>query len=252
MTDAPRSGAESGRRALDLLFAFEDHPVATVRTLAEHIDIPAPSAHRYVAMLRDMGLIEEVDRGRYRLTMRVAALAQAARQATPLIDLVKPFMTSLADATQETVLLVQPVAGLMVCVQRLETRRRVRLSFEVGQHMPPLRGASAHLYVGSLPSTERRTYVEAMLARGEEPPVPGVEAFLAAAAASAERGWAVSSDEIDEGVWAAAAPLYDERRFVGTLSVPAPAFLVTPDRADAIVAECRGAAKAISDALAGS
>src|SRR5690606_28165448 len=104
----PRSGAESGRRALDLLFAFENHPVASVRELAEAISVPVPSAHRYVALLRDMGLIEEAERGHYRLTMRVVALARSARRATSTIDVVRPFMNGLVERTGETVILVQP------------------------------------------------------------------------------------------------------------------------------------------------
>src|SRR3954469_15952919 len=106
-----KAGADSARRALDLLFAFEWKPVATVRELSESLAMPLPTAHRYVAMLREMGLVEEARHGKYRLTMRVASLAQAARRATTLIDVVQPFMQALSEETEETVLLVQPVAG---------------------------------------------------------------------------------------------------------------------------------------------
>lgn len=244
-----KSGAESARRAIDLLFAFERNPVATVKELSESLAMPLPSAHRYVAMLRDMGLLEEARQGYYRLTMRVVALGQAARRATSLIDVVQPFMQALSEETGETVLLVQPVAGLPVCTHRIEAQHRLRLSFEIGQYLPPLRGASAHLLLAALSEEERRTYVEEALTQGNRPPVSGREEFLAEVQRDAKRGWAVSSEEIDEGVWSAAAAIRSEDRFVGTLSVPCPTFRVSDEKSDQIIESVKRAASQISMAL---
>ncbi|MFD1211062.1 IclR family transcriptional regulator [Arthrobacter sp. GCM10027362] len=246
---ATKAGADSARRALDLLFAFERKPVATVRELSESVAMPLPSAHRYVAMLREMGLIEEARHGQYRLTMRVAALGQAARRATSLIDVLQPFMQALSEETNETVLLIQPVAGLPVCAHRVEAEQRLRLSFEIGQHLPPLRGASAHLLLAALPEGDRRKYVEEALARGDLPPVSGVEDFLAEVRQDAERGWAVSTEEIDEGVWSAAAVIRSEGRIIGTLSVPCPTFRLNDEKSRRIIESVRHTANRISAAL---
>lgn len=232
-----KTGAESARRAVEMLFAFEQGPVATVRSLADKADIPVPSAHRYVAMLKDMGLIEEARYGQYRLTMRVASLAQAARHGTSLIDIVQPFMQLLHEETGETVLLVQPMAGLPVCTHRVEAQQRLRLSFEIGQHLPSLRGASAHLMVAAMPEQSRRSYVDEELVRGAQPPVLGVEQFLAEVRREAERGWTVSSDEIDEGIWAAAGMIRREGYFIETLSGPCPKFRIDDSKATTII-EC--------------
>lgn len=244
-----KGGADSARRVLDLLFAFENTPVATVRGLSDMTGVPLPTAHRYVAMLREMGLIEESQHGKYRLTMRVASLAQAARRATSLIDVVQPFMQALSEETEETVLLVQPVAGLPVCTHRVEAQRRLRLSFEVGQHMPPLRGASAHLLLAARPEDERRKYVEEALARGEQGPSVDIEQFLEDVRRDAARGWATSSAEIDEGVWSAAAVIRSEGRPIGTLSAPCPIFRVDSDRAALVLDAVRRTASQISTAL---
>jgi DNA-binding IclR family transcriptional regulator len=224
-------------------------PLATVRELAESVDMPVPSAHRYVAMLREMGLVEEAGRSQYRLTMRVVALSQAARRATSLIDVVQPFMQALADETSETVLLVQPVASLPVCTHRIEAQRRLRLSFEVGQYLPPLRGASAHLLMGALAEEDRRAYAESAIARGELPPVSGMDGFLAEVRRDAERGWAVSREEIDEGVWSAAAAIRGDGHFIGSVSVPCPAFLMDEERSEKIIAAVRRTAQEISATL---
>ncbi|BCW78354.1 IclR family transcriptional regulator [Arthrobacter sp. NicSoilC5] len=246
---AAKSGTDSARRALDLLFAFEKMPMATVRELSDQTQMPLPTAHRYVAMLREMGLIEEARHGTYRLTMRMASLGQAARQATSLIDLVHPFMQALSDEVEETVLLVQPVAGLPVCTHRVEAKRRLRLSFEVGQHMPALRGASPRLLLASQPEDRRRAYIEEALARGELAPVAGVDELLAEVREDAARGWAISKEEIDEGVWSAAALIRSEGKPIGTLSAPCPIFRLDEDRADTLLKAVTDSARKISTAL---
>jgi DNA-binding IclR family transcriptional regulator len=244
-----KAGADSARRAIDLLFAFERKPMATVRELSEHVGVPLPSAHRYVAMLKEMGLIEESRHGQYRLTMRVAALGQAARRATSVIDVAQPHMQALSDETHETILLIQPIAGLPVCTHRIEAQQRLRLSFEVGQHLPALRGASPRLLLAGFPEEDRRKYVEDALERGEQPPRSGVEEFLAEVQRDAERGWAVSSAEIDEGVWSAAATIRSEGKPIGTLSAPCPAVRINDDKAGMIIESVRRTAGEISAAL---
>jgi DNA-binding IclR family transcriptional regulator len=233
-----------------MLFAFTgQRPVASVRELAHKLDIPVPSAHRYVALLRDMGLIEEGARGQYHLTMRVAALSRAAREATPLMHIAEPYMRELSAELEETVMLVRLVHGLPVCVHRIETARRIRLSFEIGQHLPPLRGASVRLLLGSLTAAERRRYVDQALEGGARPPVVGREDFLAEVERDAARGWAVSNEEIDEGVWAASAAVREGGHTVAALSVPCPAFRLDQAGRDHVIELASQAADRLSHAL---
>lgn len=245
-----KSGADSARRALEMLFAFtEQHPTASVRELAETLEIPVPSVHRYVAMLRDLGLIEESSRGRYHLTMRVTTLARAARQATPMVDLAEPYMRRLADQTGEAVLLMRMVSGQPICFHRVETPSRFRLSFEPGQPLPLLRGASVRLLLGALSPTERETYVDAALRAAAKPPANGRERFLRDVERDLERGWAISNEEIDQGVWAAAAAVYEDGKAVATLSAPCPIFRVDDERQEVILDLVWKAAADLSNAL---
>lgn len=245
-----KAGADSGRRALDTLFAFtEQRPVLSVRELAEILEIPVPSVHRYVALLRDMGLLEESSRGRYHLSMRVAALGRAARRAAPIVDTIEPLMRSLSERIGESVLLMRLVHGAPVCIHRVESPSRFRLSFEPGQLLPALRGASVRLLLGALDPEGRRRYLDEALASGALPPVNGRDAFLGEVERDVVRGWAVSNEEIDEGVWAPSAAVYEDGRVVATISAPCPAFRVDDARRADIVDMVRETASAASDAL---
>jgi DNA-binding IclR family transcriptional regulator len=251
MTETRRVGADSARRVLDLLFAFtEERPVASVKELAQQMDVPLPSAHRYIALLRETGLVAETERGRYHLTSRVTALGRAARAANTLIDIADPFMRALSEEIGETVLLVRMVHGLPVCQHRVEASRRLRLSFEPGQNLPPLRGASVKVLVGSMAEAERIAYVDRLLTAGEDTGTQRSE-FLREVAQAATRGWAASSQEIDEGVWATASLVSEGGLPVAALSAACAGFRLDDERRSMIVDNVRAAARDITGALTG-
>ena len=78
------SGSEGARRALAALQAFSpDRHTLTARELSAITSIPLPSMYRYIALLRDTGLLIGDDRGAYRLSPRVILLARAAEAAEP-------------------------------------------------------------------------------------------------------------------------------------------------------------------------
>lgn len=65
------SGAEGARRVLAVLQAFSPRRhTLTARELAELTAIPLPSMYRYIALLRDTGLLLGDDRGAYHLSPR--------------------------------------------------------------------------------------------------------------------------------------------------------------------------------------
>jgi DNA-binding IclR family transcriptional regulator len=78
-------GVESARKALQLLLCFDaERPRAAVIALARAAGLPLSSAYRHLALLREVGLVEEDGGGLYRITPRVHALARAADGASPL------------------------------------------------------------------------------------------------------------------------------------------------------------------------
>lgn len=247
---ATKAGADSGRRALEVLFAFtEQRPQLSMRELADELGIPVSTTHRYVSLLRDMGLVDERGRGQYHLTMRVAALGRAARGATPMAVLAEPYMRELVQKTGETAILVRMVHQRPVCIHRVESSQPIRLSFEVGQQLPALRGASARLLLGSFSPAERERYVDQALEDGAVPPAQGRDQFLRDIERDSSRGWAVSRHEIDRGVWSAAAPVSDGTDTPMTLSAPSPAFRIDEAEEETIIELVRKTAADISRAL---
>lgn len=240
---APASGAEGARRVLAVLQAFspQQHTL-TARELAELTAIPLPSMYRYIALLRDTGLLIGDDHGAYHLSPRFISLARAAEAAETLIDVANPVMRNLVRECGETVIFVRLIARVPVCVHRVESEHHLRATFEPGQSLPLLQGASGRVLLAGLTERQRRDLL-APLAQTDPTAAVRLEQEIAKVAA---RGWATSEEEIDRGVWAAAAAVTDGRSTVAALTVPSPLVRAPSAQQERLLGQVRTAAARLS------
>ncbi len=239
-------GCEGARRVLALMLAFSaDRNTLTAREMAAATGIALPSVYRYITLLRETGLLAGDERGSYRLSARLIGLARAAEAAESLIEVADPVMHQLAAENQETVILVRLIGRSAVCVHRVESAQRLRISFEPGQPLPLHRGASARLLLSGLAPEIREEYLAPLAERDPQAAAQLEEKIVLAG----QRGWAVSEEEIDRGVWAASAPVMQGKRMVAVLTVPSPLVRAPASLQDQRLGQVRGAASAISEAL---
>ncbi len=249
--DAPRvRGASSSRKLLHMLLCFtEEHPTWTVADLAAELQLSVTSAYRYLGLLREVGLLDHAAGNAYRVTDLATSLARAAEAAQgPLAELAVPAMTRLRDRFDETMLVARRGGQAAYCVDRVESRRPVRLQFDRGQAMDLHSGALARILLSAMPAGERRRYVERVL-----PSLPSDRAALLVPAAldtNLEQGWVESFEEIDEGIWGCAAAIRIGDAVVAALGTAAPVYRTDENRRVEIIAEVRKAADEISAALA--
>jgi DNA-binding IclR family transcriptional regulator len=201
--------------------------------------------YRYIALLRETGLLIGDDRGCYHLSARLISLARAAEAAESIIEIADPVMRGLAIESGETVILVRLVARSPVCVHRVESAHHLRAAFEPGQSLPLNRGASAKVLLAGLSPQVRHDYLGQFTATDPDS-VPRMEE---AAQVAAERGWAVSEEEIDRGVWAASAAVTDGRSVVAALTVPSPLVRAPAELQERLLDQVRQAAAVLSDYL---
>src|SRR5271163_2722900 len=204
-------GCEGARRVLALMLAFSaERNTLTARELAAATGIALPSVYRYITLLRETGLLAGDERGSYRLSARLVGLARAAEAAESIIDIADPFMRELSEQTGETVILVRLIGRSAVCMHRVESPQRLRIAFEPGQPMPLERGASARLLLAGLPPEQRKSQLASL---AERDPEAAAELELKAAQA-AKQGYAISEEELEQGVWAVSAPVLQGRRMI--------------------------------------
>ena len=249
------AGAEGARRVVAVLQAFSPgRHTLTARELAELTAIPLPSLYRYLAMLRDTGLLAGDDRGAYRLSPQLMTLARAAAAAEPMIAAAEPVMRELAAECGETVLLVRLVTRVPVCVHRVAPPPSGAVSsgappsgaaaVEPGQELPLLHSASGRVLLAGLPDRQRRECL-APLACDDLAGAAELEGTIARVAAG---GWAVSEEEAGQAGWAASAAVTDGPATVAALTVLAPLLRAAAPR-ERLVGQVRAAAARLSQQL---
>jgi IclR family acetate operon transcriptional repressor len=135
-----------------------------------------------------------------------------------------------------------------VCVHRVQSAQRLRISFEPGQPLPLDRGASARLLLSGLPPELRREYLAPLAERDSE-----VAARLEAKVAKTARdGYAVSEEEFEKGVWAVSAPVLQGKRMIAVLTVPSPLVRAPAPLQRKLIDQVCAAAQTLNEALRGS
>jgi DNA-binding IclR family transcriptional regulator len=239
-------GCEGARRVLALMLAFSaDRNTLTARDLATETGIALPSVYRYITLLRETGLLVGDSRGSYRLSARLIGLARAAEAAESIIEIADPVMCELAAETGETVILVRLIGRSAVCVHRVESGQRLRISFEPGQPLSLERGASARLLLSGLSPEVRRDYLAPLAERDPE----AAASLEARAVLAGRQGYAISEEELEKGVRAISAPVLHGKRMIAALTVPSPLVRMSATTQDRLLIQVRAAARAINETL---
>lgn len=216
-------GTSSSRKVLQLLLSFsEHHPEATVAELASLIGAPVATTYRYVALLKELQLLEEGRAGHYHPTSRVMPLARAAQLANDLARLAHPLMVDAVRELRETVMLFQHFGDAAVCADRVECERPMRFTFQPGHSVPLGVGASGKMLLASLPEPERARHLHTLLRERGPELRDEIESAI-------EQRYAVSWGELDEGVWACSVPIDLGAHRPTVLSMAGPAARISED-----------------------
>jgi DNA-binding IclR family transcriptional regulator len=130
-------------------------------------------------------------------------------------------------------------------VHRVQSAQRLRISFEPGQPLPLERGASARLLLSGLPPQQRREYLAPLAERDPE----AVARFDARAVQAGRQGYATSEEELEQGVFAVSAPVFQGKRMIAVITVPSPLVRAPATLQEKLLAQVRAAAQDLNDAL---
>lgn len=241
-------GVDSARRVLKALLMFdEDRPLLGVDAIAEEVGISRPSAYRFLSLLREMELVEERGGGLYALTPRVFTLGSSAERAFEVGPQLRSMLNDVAEATGEAAFIMRRVGDHVICAAVAQTEQTIRLSFVPGQSMPLHRGAGPKMLLAEAGISWAERYLDRV---GDE--VADHEGLLEELRLISHRRWSTSSAEVDEGIWASAAPIVTGGRTLAVLSVAGPMFRIEKARQRQILDEVVTRARRMSGQLNGT
>lgn len=228
----PADGLASLERGLGIIFALDQHAEGlSTADLAQAAGIPRSTVYRYLSVLERYGLVSPAATGggapvRYVLGNRFIALASHVPVEHELVKRALPLIVELSNRIGETVIITQVTGLQAICIERVESPGRVRLSFEKGAVLPLHAGASARVLMAYMTDAEVQEVIDRVgLARYTDNTITDPDELRRVLAETRARGYAISDEEMDPGVRAIAAPVLDRTgRARAAISVVGPRF----------------------------
>jgi DNA-binding IclR family transcriptional regulator len=237
-------GLQVVSRAAQILRMLDaEHVEVRINEVAEELAIGRTSAHRYLQSLAAEGFLQRAGEGAYRLGPLLAGLGAAMLASNRVVDLGRPLLQQLADATGETAVLGIWTGTNAVAVLCEEPRgKAVNMTVRIGA---PLQADSAQ-GIAFLANLRDPRAVERVLARASAEQRERVPDLVDDAR---RRGFATSGTVLP-GVAAIAAPVFEgSGQIAATIALVAATEVLGGPRLVPLAAELRATAKLLSEQL---
>src|SRR5262252_1609517 len=124
--------------ALRLMKAFsDDDSDIGISALAQRLGLAKSTVHRLAATLITEGMLEQdPETGKYRLGLAVFELGSLVRRKMDVSAEARPFLRTLRDQTGETIHLAVLDHASVLYINKMESRRAIRMSTNVGARAP--------------------------------------------------------------------------------------------------------------------
>jgi len=231
-TAAPESdGGMSGVRAVDRAIAIlqcfsADQPSMSVIEIQKRVGLSRPTLYRLLHTLSTRGLIHaEGDPQRFKLAHGVMKLSHVWLSGLDVVNVARPILEELRDATGETSALFRLEEDRSICILECESRHVLTISRGIGSSMKIPQGATGKALLAFMPQERQAKFLAAM---PKDVQRSNLEEALRSAA---HNGYTISRGEIFVGAVAVAAPYFDHRgSVVGSVGLYGPAARVSEEK----------------------
>jgi IclR family transcriptional regulator, acetate operon repressor len=226
---------QSAERVLALLTSFDDSRVElSVTEMAAALGVHKSTASRLAGVLERAGLLTRSGR-RFRLGLEVIRLGTLAMRSTDFVAWMQPAMEKLAEQTGETVNLAVPDGEFVLNVAEIPSTFLLNSSGGwIGRRIMP------HVVAdGKVLMAYGALAVPQHLERYTAGTITDHDALDAELAAVRRNGYATAVAEFEEGLVAAASPVFGGTgACIAALSVSGPAFRMAPESLDKLGRLC--------------
>lgn len=225
-TNRRGNGMGSVLKTFDVLEVFGQRrqPMTFASLLAE-VKQPKGSLHRILSTLIQAGVLEQDERGRYRLTLKLWRIGVFAVDDIDFLQILRPHLMALSRGSDETVHLavLEPNGGI-VYLSKFESPRSIRVQTQIGKVSPSWCTATGRALLAF--DAEMREKVLAEPRQQLTPLTITDEVELNRILDRvAEQGYAVTKGENHPEMGGIAAPIRDHTgRVVASCGVAIPAF----------------------------
>jgi DNA-binding IclR family transcriptional regulator len=218
-----------------VLRAFGTQGLLGITDLAGATGLPKSTTHRLVTALVNEGLlVQDEDSHKYALSLRVTALSANILSSHIVRKCARPILMELRDQTHESVHLAALEGMEAVIIDTEDSYFTVRVVNVPGQHLPAHAVSTGKVLLAYQWEVRLREIVEhAKLARYTDHTITDPRRVRS-------QGYAISRCELEEGIDAVAAPIFDHLgTIVASVSIGGPSERCRPKQGDLITAVTR-------------
>ena len=247
------STVQSVERAILILKSFsQEKPERGVNELSRELGLHKSTVSRLMITLERGGLLSRnPETERYRLGVDLIGMAAQVVSYMDVRQVARPFLRQLAETCQETVNLAVLDAGQIINLEQfVPPARQVKNIGWVGRRMCPHCTAAGKVLLAHLSQDELDQILQAGLERFTAHTITDPHELRQELTRVRKQGYAVSQEELEEGLNVVAAPIYDYTgQVTASVTVAGPAYRVTPELFPQLAARLADATAKISERL---
>jgi DNA-binding IclR family transcriptional regulator len=245
------AAVQSVDRALVVLEIIARRGQAGVTEIAEELGVHKSTVSRLITVLESRGYVEQLsDRGKYRLGFSIARLARSTGAQMNLAKQSQQACDALAAEVGETANVALLDDRRIVNIVEATAPAEITVRTWVGQSCPAHATSSGKVLLAGLAPGEVRSRLGAKLDVFTAKTVATVADLEAELAAVRDNGWASVEEELEIGLNAVAAPVYDSAsEVVAALSVSGPSYRLSPEHFTRVAKQTIAAADSVSRRL---
>ena len=249
----PGTSLQSVERAIQVLKSFDlDKPEWGVNELSREMGLHKSTVSRLMHTLEQGGLLSrDPDTDRYRLGVSLLGLAAQVVSFMDIRQIARPLLRQLAEDCQETVNLAVLDAGQIVDLEQfVPPARQVKTIGWVGRRMPPHCTAAGKVLLAYLNPHQLETILPTPLEKFTPTTLNTLEELGHELEHVRRQGYAIVNEELEKGLNAVAAPIFDHAgRVHSSISVAGPSYRVPPSQFENLAAHVSRTAAEISTLL---
>ena len=238
-------------RIATVLRAFGDQGLLGITDLAQVTGLPKSTTHRLVNALVNEGLlVQDEDSHKYALSLHVTALGASILSSHSVRKTARPILMELRDQTRESVHLAVLEGMESVIIDTEDSYFFVRAVNVPGQHLPAHAVSTGKVLLAYQWEVQLREMLSKVsLTRYTDRTITDTRQLLEELRKVRAHGYAISNGELEEGIDAVAAPIFDHfNSVVAAVSIGGPSERCQPKQAELIDAVTR-AGQLISQTL---
>ncbi len=247
-----RDVVESVLKATRLLDCFErGRPEMTLTEFLRCSGYSKTTTYRLLTTLEAAGWLERTRSGAFRLTIKPFQLGTILVDSLELRQEAAPVMASLAAACGDTVYLIIPAKGQATCLERIDAGQAIRvMELQVGGSQPFHLGAGPRALLAFRQDELLPPLLRSGLTATTAASIVDPDALRADLAATRQRGYSISREDVTPGVAAIGAPIFDAGGLaIAALSIGGVVERVRPSREEQIAEHLLRACQQISSRL---